>query len=240
MSVSRRGGWKRAVEAGDTGAVMRALGVVVLLVAGCGSGPSGGLPDAAVDAACTPSRIFTGGVAADAQGWSVATEGAATLSLDGADTVVTTTTPTGARTGGQLLLYRAGALPTSPPFAVELTVQVDRVDPHNEADAGAAILGGFTAPYGLPAERAQMIYLDANAVGWADNTERFARAITGGPRSITLDVDAAGAATVLLDGAAVLRRAGYAGNGTLAIGDQSNDPGVDATLRIRAITRLCR
>ena len=216
----------------------RRLGL--LLLSACGEVKQVALPDAPADAGCQPTKIFVGGMAADAQGWSVATEGAATLTLAGEDTVVTTTTPTGSRTGGQLLLHRAGALPAAPPFAVEVVMQVDRVDPHNPSDAAAAILGGFTPPLGLPAERAQMIYLDADAIGWADDTQRAARRIAGALHTVVLDVDAAGVASVFFDGAEALRRAGYATNGTLAFGDQTNDAGVDGTLRIRSVTRLCR
>lgn len=44
---------------------------------------------------------------------------------------------------------------------------------------------------------------------------------------------------VSIDGVAKLTRNPFTSNGTLAIGDQANDPNVDGTLRIKSVERLC-
>ena len=61
----------------------------------------------------------------------------------------------------------------------------------------------------------------------------------GAYHTYVLSVDAAGVANVTIDGAAALTRAGYVTNGTIAVGDQSNDANVDGTLRIRSVKKLC-
>ena len=60
-------------------------------------------------------------------------------------------------------------------------------------------------------------------------------------RSDELPVDEVGAAKLSIDGgSAVLTRTGFVSNGAFAIGDQTNDPGIDGALRIRPVVRLCR
>ncbi|AKU95994.1 hypothetical protein AKJ09_02658 [Labilithrix luteola] len=52
-------------------------------------------------------------------------------------------------------------------------------------------------------------------------------------------MDAANVATVSIDGVAKLTRNNYTTNGTIAIGDQTNDPNVDGVMRIKSVTRAC-
>lgn len=197
------------------------------------------LGDAMIDAPpCTPTVLFDGASAPAAQGWLVAQQESATLT-QAADHVRLVTATTAGR-GAQLLLYRPSTLPTSEPFAVQVELLLESVSPHNALDAAAAILASFTPPFGASAERAQMIYLDANALGWADDTQSHAVAIAnGGYHTFRLSVDAAKTLRVAIDGVPALSRASFATNGTLAIGDQTNDPNVEATLRLRKVTRLC-
>lgn len=230
--------------------------VVVGALAGCGddgataidaaaidAGPDAavdGAADAAPDAPTCPTTLLTGGSDVTAQGWTVVMQGPATVSY-GADHVrLQTTTTLGANVGGQLLIVRADAVPVGQPFAVEIVMQVEAVDPHNALDAGAAILGAFTAPFGNAVERGQMIYLDAARIGWADDSQTQAFAVTDGAyHTYRLAVDGAAVAHLAVDGVERLTRAGFVVNGTIAIGDQTNDPRVDGTVRIRAVTRLC-
>ena len=53
-----------------------------------------------------------------------------------------------------------------------------------------------------------------------------------------LAVDAAKVAAVSVDGVALLKRNNFSSNGTLALGDQTNDPNVDGTMRIKSVERL--
>lgn len=201
--------------------------------------------DAAADAATCPTRLLTGGTDVAAQGWSVVMQPPATLS-EGVDFVkLQTTTSTNATVSGQLLLDYPGAVEMGKPFKIQVVMLVDAVNPHNQLDAGAAILGSFTAQtgFGTTAERNQMIYLDPAKIGWADDSPSF----PSFPFTVTdsayhtyeLSVDAGGNATVRVDGTQALTRSGFTTNGAIAIGDQTNEPGVDSMLQIRSVTRLC-
>lgn len=103
--------------------------------------------------------------------------------------------------------------------------------------SGAAIWGSFTPPFGNGTERAQMVYLDSAAVGWADDTKSAAFAVTDGQYHTA--VDANHEATLSIDGVSALTRDAFSSNGTLAIGDQTNDKNVDGVMRIRSVTLLC-
>ncbi len=219
---------------------MRIASPLSLLLAACGTSDRAQPPDAAApDApACTPTLLLDGARAPADQGWSIEQQGSASLTR-GADFLALTTATVGS-TGAMLLLHRPQVVPSDAPFAVELELLVESTAVHNPADAAAAILGSFTPPFGLPAQRAQMIYLDPARLGWADDTASFAAAITNGAyHTYRLTVDAAGTATVTIDGALALTRAAFTTNGTLAVGDQTNDPNFEATLRVRKVTRLC-
>jgi hypothetical protein len=114
------------------------------------------------------------------------------------------------------------------------------VSPHNSFDSAAAILGSFTPPLGAGTERSQMIYLDSAAIGWADDTQSAAFAVTDGAYHVyELAVDAARVATVSIDGVAKLTRNDFTTNGTIAIGDQTNDVNVDGVVRIQSVEQIC-
>lgn len=215
----------------------------------CGSGRSQ-RPDAPAtdDAAapldgppgCQPAVLLAGGSDVGPQGWAITMQPPATLSY-GADFVkLETTTSAGATAGGQLLLGLPGAISAGKPFKLEVTMLVESVNPHNKLDSAAAILGSFTPPFGTTSERSAMIYLDADQIGWADGTQRTTETVLDGAyHAYELSVDAAGAAQVRFDGVPALTRTGLSTGGTIAIGDQTNDPGIDSVLRIRSVTKLC-
>lgn len=194
--------------------------------------------DATVDAVPCNPVILAGGTDVAAQGWGITQQGAATISYVAGGTQLATST--GGSTGGQLLLTLANAVQPGTAYTLQVELTLTAVNAHNQFDSAAAIMGSFTAPAGTPTERGEMIYLDANAIGWADNTQAFAVALAdGNVHTIELAVDAAGAATVKVDDVAALSRAGFATNGTIAIGDQTNDPNVEATMVIKSVKRLC-
>jgi len=221
--------------------------LVVIAVTGCNHHGASPQPDAAGDAQADASPdagcrtpLFVGGTDPQAQGWVVVQQAPATLT-DGADyTELATSTSGGATLGGQLLLTYANALPTTPPYAFAVELEVVATTGHNPYDAPVAIMASFTPPFGAGNDRNELIYLDAAALGWADNTQAAPAALTDGAyHTVVVSVDAAASATVSLDGVAVLTRGGFTTNGTIAVGDQTNDQNVDATTRLRAVTRLC-
>lgn len=184
--------------------------------------------------------LLVGGTDITAQGWTAVTQAPSTLTY-GTDYVrLETSTNSGGRTGGQLLITRANSLDATKPFKLRVTMQVEAVNRHNSLDSGAAILGSFTSPFGNATDRSQMIYLDSAAIGWADDTQSAAFPVTDGAYHVyELAVDAAKVATVSIDGVAKLTRNNFTATGTIAIGDQTNDPNVDGAVRIKSVERLC-
>ncbi|WP_371817271.1 hypothetical protein [Myxococcus sp. CA051A] len=184
--------------------------------------------------------LLVGGEDITAQGWRAITQAPNTLTY-GEDFVrLETSTNSGARTSGQLLLTRANVVDATKPFKLVVTAQVESASRHNQLDSGAAILGSFTSPFGNSVDRSQMIYLDSAAIGWADDTQSAAfPVISGGYHVYELAVDAAKVATVSIDGVAKLTRNNFMADGNIAIGDQTNDPNVDGVMRIKSVELLC-
>ncbi|AFE06215.1 hypothetical protein COCOR_05146 [Corallococcus coralloides DSM 2259] len=185
--------------------------------------------------------LLVGGTDIVAQGWTTISQAPSTLTY-GEDYVrLATSTNSGARTSGQLLLAKTNALDPTQPFKLRVTMQVESVNTHNQLDSGAAILGSFTSPSGNSTDRTQMIYLDSRAIGWADDTQSAAFAVTDGAYHVyELAVDASKVATVSVDGVAKLTRNNFTASGTIAIGDQTNDPNVDGVVRIKSVEKLCQ
>lgn len=185
--------------------------------------------------------LLDGGTEVASQGWSVTAQAPSAVSYLPDSVRLQTSTNSGAVSGGQLLLVKAGAVEAGQPFTLQVEAMVEAVNAHNQFDSAAAILGSFTAPAGTAAQRSEMIYLDAAAVGWADNSQSASVAVQDGAfHTYQLSVDAAGTANLSVDGVLKLTRTGFTTTGTIAIGDQTNDPNVDATLRIRKVTRVCQ
>jgi hypothetical protein len=151
----------------------------------------------------------------------------------------TSTTP-GTPSGGQLLLNYPGAFDAAKPFKLEVVMLVEQVNPHNSFDSAAAIMGSYGGGAGVGNDRDEMIYLDGDAIGWADDTQSFNVSVENNEfHTYVLAVDASGTATVTVDGVNALTRNGFLYNGAIAVGDQTNDPNVDSALRIRSVTLLC-
>jgi len=223
--------------------------VVLFVTAACSSSEHpGDLPDApatpldaAIDAAECPKVLFAGGTAPDQQGWTIVQQQPATLTVGTDDVELKTTTPAQATVSGQLLLSRADTIDLAKPSAIEVVMRVDAVNNHNAFDAAAAILASFHPSFGDSTDRAEMLYFDQATTGWADGAKPVSTTsiVDGKFHTIVFAIDAARTATVKIDGAQVLTRAQLTTNGTFAIGDQTNDANVDATMRIRSITKLC-
>jgi hypothetical protein len=184
--------------------------------------------------------LLVGGDDITAQGWTTVAQAPNTLTYDADHARLATSTNDGGRTSGQLLITRASSFDGTKPFKIRVTMQVESVSTHNQLDSGAAIMGSFTSPFGDGTDRSQMIYLDSAAIGWADDTQSAAFAVTDGAYHVyELAVDAAKVATVSIDGVATLTRNNFTANGTIAIGDQTNDANVDGAVRIKSVERIC-
>ena len=197
--------------------------------------------DSAGDVAgCQPKVLLAGDTAIVPQGWATVMQAPASITY-GPDYVhLQTSTAAGATTSGQLLLNYPGAVDVGKPFKLQVVMLVEAVNPHNQLDSAAAILGSFTPPFGAGNDRSQMVYLDSGKIGWADDTQSLAVSIVNNAyHTYELSVDAANVAQVTVDGVPALTRNGFVWNGAVAIGDQTNDANVDSALRIRSVTKLC-
>jgi hypothetical protein len=224
--------------------------LALVLVIGCGSveeqrpdAPANpdapGASDAPQpDAGCVDTPIFLGGMDPMAQGWVVTESGAANVTTFG-PTITQLQTQTVGGAGAQLLLSRPGTVVPGSAFIVELSMQVMSVDPHNFLDGASVLMGSYSGGFGNGVERGQMIYIDASAVGWADDTGMAPGSSFDTFHNYRLAVDAGGNATVSRDGVEILTRAGFSTNGTIAFGDQTNDANVEANLLVRSVTLIC-
>ena len=220
---------------------MRGISILLSVSAvACGS-VTHPLADAGADApGCQPKVLLTGGTDVAPQGWSIVEQQPATLTNGPDYAKLTTSTTMGATTGGQLLLHYPAAVETGKPFKLQVVMLVESVNPHNQFDSAAAIMGSFTPPFGVGNDRNEMIYLDGTKLGWGDNTQAFdAMVLNNAYHTYELSVDAAGMATVTIDGTRALTRSGFTFNGAIAVGDQTNEKSIDSVLRIKSVTRLC-
>lgn len=205
------------------------------------AGEDGGPADADLaDAPCMTRAVFLGGTAPEEQGWTVTEQGSANISTAGPSITALETQTTGGTTGAQLLISLPDAVEPGEPFIVELVMRVLAVNTHNFLDGAAVLMGSYNGGFGNGDDRAQMLYVDADAIGWTDDTETVpAAAIDGQFHTYVLAVDAAGNATVSRDGVELLSRVGFITNGTIAFGDQTNDPNIESNLYIRSVSLLC-
>jgi len=220
-------------------------GVMVCLVTSLGCGSAKNSPadanrvvDSAMDAPDCPKMLLVGGTDIAPQGWTTVMQAPASITY-GPDYVHLQTSTSGT-TSGQLLLNYPGALDVGKPFKLQVVMLVELVNAHNPFDSAAAIMGSFTPPFGAGNDRSQMIYLDSGKIGWADDTQSFAVSIVNNAyHTYELSVDSGSVAQVTVDGVPALTRNGFVWNGTIAIGDQTNEPNIDSALRIRSVTKLC-
>ena len=220
-------------------------GVMVCLVTSLGCGSAKNSPadanrvvDSAMDAPDCPKMLLVGGTDIAPQGWTTVMQAPASITY-GPDYVHLQTSTSGT-TSGQLLLNYPGALDVGKPFKLQVVMLVESVNAHNPFDSAAAIMGSFTPPFGAGNDRSQMIYLDNGKIGWADDTQSFAVSIVNNAyHTYELSVDSGSVAQVTVDGVPALTRNGFVWNGTIAIGDQTNEPNIDSALRIRSVTKLC-
>lgn len=228
------------------------LAIAVILSLGLGCGRVDGtrpVDAAAIDTpaidtppACKPTPLLIGGTDVAEQGWTVIMNGPATLT-NGADFVELTTTTTG-NAGGQLLLSRPSVVSTTDPFKLAIVMKVLSVSPHqpDPLDAAVAIMPSFTPQFGTTPERAQMFSIESGKISCADDKPSASvNLVDSAFHTYTLAVDAAHQMTLTIDDqtSPTLTRDAVATDGTIAIGDQTNDTGFDASMQIRSVTKLC-
>jgi hypothetical protein len=198
-------------------------------------------------AATTPSIAgavaFDGSMLPEQQGWTV---GASIIDppypffTDGtAYTMNTIGIPVSASSAIHLWKKDVG-IDVASGFSIEIVLRVI-ANPfgHNQFDAPIALMPSHTLSIGTAAERAQMIYFDEDAVGWADDSGSFALDTTDAFHSYRLDVAPDGIGRLYVDGELRISRPSFFTNGMIAFGDQTNDGdfgAVDAHFQVLSIT----
>jgi len=120
-------------------------------------------------------------------------------------------------------------------FSIEFTLKVHKVEKaHNLYDAGIMFYGSTLDPSGnfSGGPRSQMIFFDERAIGWGDETGRFAMDTTDTFHTYTLTVNERGVAEVYVDGTLRLKRDRWQGIPRIGFGDMTNDSGVNGQFSI--------
>jgi len=124
-------------------------------------------------------------------------------------------------------------------YSVDFWLKVHEVQvPHKPLASGIGFYAA-TADFRLPAgghASNQLIYLDQDGIGWADDSGSFAVDTTDGFHHYQIDVTAAGAATVRVDGEMALQRSDFQILPYIAFGDTTNEPDVNGRFSISNIT----
>jgi hypothetical protein len=199
-----------------------------------------------------PQPLLEGSSTPDLQGWSVlqTSDAVGTVSSDQVLIQYNTASmpcPAPCKTGPMVLYYKEIGISDGTAYALEWRLKVVTSDTHNPLDAAVAFMGSFTpsTTFGTAPERSQMIYFETGAIGWADDStapqavSRYLVNTTDVFHVYRLDVDAAGHAEVRVDGNLALTREGFSTNGTIAIGDQTNEANLESQFLVYSIRKLC-
>ncbi|MET0403712.1 MAG: hypothetical protein ABW123_14975 [Cystobacter sp.] len=92
--------------------------------------------------------MLVGGDDISAQGWTTVSSTPNALTYGEDHVRFATSTASGERASGHLLLTRANAFDDTKPFTLCVTALVESVNTHNSRDSGVAIRAGFTGPFG--------------------------------------------------------------------------------------------
>lgn len=190
-------------------------------------------PDAPPAQACTPRRLLTGGVDVTTQGWTIERVGAGTIMYD--QTTTTLATTQGAR---QLIVLRDAFPPDR--WSLQIVGQLVQSGGCTPSNAAATVMASFHAPIGDTADRARMLCFTETTMTWGDGTSSIPIA-TNTVATVRLERASQGirAAILMGNGTASMTAGPFTSNGSIAIGDQSTEMGLDSILRITSVDLMC-
>jgi hypothetical protein len=193
--------------------------------------------DGAIDAppgTCVARRLLTAGMTVEAQGWTVERVGQGTISYAGGAITLTTT-----QNARQLIVLR-DAFP-SDRWSLRIVGDITQSGGCTPNNAAATVMAGFHDPIGDAADRARMLCMTPTTASWGDGSVSIGVGL-GANATIQLDrTSSGGIRATILSGAGMGSMSGgsFTSNGTIAIGDQSTDPGLDSTMRIVTVDLVC-
>jgi hypothetical protein len=194
--------------------------------------PDAGTPGGDASA-CVPRRLLIGGQPVEGQGWTIERTGSGTVTYGGGMTTLTTT-----GNARQLIVLR-DAFPSSQ-WALTITAQVVQSGGCTANHAAAAFMAGFHAPDGDAADRARMLCARQDGTAWGDGSVSTGVALdTLGQIKLERTANGIRAIVQSADGMSTLSSGGFTSNGTIAIGDQTTDPGLDSTIKIVSVDLTC-
>ncbi len=199
-------------------------------------GPDGSpIPiDGPSSSSCVARRLLTGGMPVEQQGWTIERVGLGTVSYSPGMTTLTTTA--GAR---QLLVLRDAFPPDR--WAIQLTGEITSSGGCTPNNAAIAVMASFHDPAGSDQDRARMLCLGTDKAAWGDGLASIGIALnTTGIVKLERAASASIRATVQSGaGMASMTAGNFTSNGTLAIGDQSIDLGLDSSFKIVFVDLMC-
>lgn len=182
---------------------------------------------------CTPRRLLTGGMDVTQQGWAIERVGNGTITYEPARTTFTT------KDNARQLIVLRDAYP-SDRWAITVVGEIVQSGGCTEGNAAVALMPSFHAPIGDANDRAKMLCASETAVMWGDNTVSIG---VGLKTTGTVRLERTGAttirATVQGSGQGTISGGPFTSNGTIAIGDQSTDLGLDSTFKIISVDLMC-
>jgi len=189
--------------------------------------------DGTLPVICTPRRLLAGGIAVEQQGWSIERVGTGTVTYAQGVTTLTTS-----NNGRQLLVLRNVFPPTQ--WAIVIAGEVIQAGGHTPSNASIALMSSFTDPTGTDGERARMIFVDEAAWGFGAGGTSIGTNMKL-PSTYRLERTAGGGlkASVTTTGTSSVSTGSFTSNGTIAVGDQTTEMGLDSTFRITSIDLEC-
>ena len=202
---------------------------MVFLFAGCGGAQSG------------PMTVMNGSQLPQDQGWLVSKNTVSPLDVVTNGRTLTINTIGVPRKNDQrpgeavVWFYKEVPFDFDEGFTIEFTLKVHEVEQSpNLNDAGIMFYGSTINPSSNFAggPRDQMIFFEEGAIGWGDETERFAMDTTDTFHAYILAVDEKGVAEVYVDGKRRLKRKKWESIPRIGFGDMTNDSGVNGRFSI--------
>lgn len=196
-------------------------------------GTDASTPDDASAGACVPRRLLTGGQPVEGQGWTIARVGSGTITYGGGMTTLTTT-----ENARQLIVLRDAFPPSR--WALTIVAQVVQSGGCMAGHAAAAFMAGFHDPVGDTADRARMLCVRDDGSAWGDGTVSTGVGLdTLGQIKLERTANGIRATVQSAGGMSTFSSGGFTSNGTIAIGDQTTNAGLDSTIRIVSVDLTC-
>jgi hypothetical protein len=193
---------------------------------------AGELPVDAPPGVCAPRRLLTGGMAVEAQGWTIQRVGTASITYEAGATRLTTTT------NARQLITLANALPATG-WQLRIATQVITSGGCAAGNAAIAFMPSFHPPTGDDADLTRMLCLTETTANFNNGTSLGMSFKNLG--LIIIERTANGGIKYTLQGSTManVTFGNFMTNGTIAIGDLTTSAGLDSTFVLASVDLAC-